>query len=78
MPATKYEADFTYTDAELLALYRAALARISVSGQEYTIGNRTFIAADLAEIRQMISWLEPRVNASSGPAANYARIKRPS
>ena len=55
MPATKYVAGFEYTDAELLALWRECLARISVSGQEYQMdlpggGTQRYTAADIAEM----------------------------
>lgn len=68
----------TGTNAELLELYRACLARISVN-QSYTIGNRTFTMADLPEVRKTIDWLEPKVNveASRGPAVNYAKRMPP-
>lgn len=75
---SKYVAQFEYTDAELLALFREALARVSVSGQSYQIAGRIFTAANLPEIRKQVEWLESRVNATSGPAENIARLKRPS
>lgn len=64
----------TGTDSELLDLYRACLAKIAVSGQEYQIGDRTFTAADIAEVRTTISWLESRISAADvgGFAVNYA------
>lgn len=76
---SKYEAANTYTDAELLALYREAAARVSVSGQSYKLGTKEFTAADLPEIRRMIDWLDQRVNAAAGQgmAHNVARLKRP-
>lgn len=73
----KYEAEHEYTDAELLALYREALARIPVSGQGYTIAGRTFTMADLQHVREMVEWLEVRISSASGPARNYARLNRP-
>ena len=76
----KYEAGYTYTDAELLALYREALAAISVGGQQYRIDDRWFTSADLPEVRDMITWLEQRINeanASSSLPANFvARMVR--
>jgi hypothetical protein len=73
----KYSTTNDYTDAELLALYRECLARISVSGQSYQVMGRIFTAANLAEVRRQIEWLEGRINSASGMATNIARIKRP-
>lgn len=67
MAATKYVAGFTYTNAELLALYRECAARISVSGQEYELNGRRYTAADAQEVRQTIDWLQTKVDAESGP-----------
>lgn len=72
----KYEASYTYTDAELLALYREALARLS-QHQSYTIMGREFVLADLQYVQDMIQWLESRIAHASGPADNYARLNRP-
>lgn len=72
----KYEAEYTYTDSELLALYREAMARISVSGQSYEIGDRVFTAADLPAVRQQIEWLESRVNSASGSVDNLVNFRR--
>lgn len=66
----------TYTDTELLALWREAFARISV-GHSYRIGSRTMTKADVEEVRKMISWLEQRVEAeASGPITVDVRRKR--
>jgi len=72
----KYEAEFTYTDQELLDLYRQALAKISVAGQDYMIAGRRLTQANLKEVREQITWLEGRVNQASGIAANFARLNR--
>lgn len=66
----------TGTDAELLLLYRAALAAIS-QGQSYQFGDKQLTRADLKEVREMITWLEDRVAAATlqGPAENVARMK---
>lgn len=72
----KYEAEYEYTDAELLALFRQAKARVSISGESYTIGGRTFRSADLAEINRTIKSLEAAIGAASGPAVNYAKRGR--
>lgn len=72
MTETKYVADDTYSDAELLALWRQCYARISVSGQSYQMttpggGTATFTSADLLHVRQQIDLLQTAINgASSG------------
>jgi len=67
MAASKYVAGFTYTNAELLALYREGYARISVSGQETEIAGTRYRAADLPAIQNTIDWLQSKVDAESGP-----------
>lgn len=54
----------TFTDAELLKLWRNCLAAIA-TGQSYSIGGRTLTRADLKEAREMVDWLENRINAAS-------------
>ena len=78
--ATQYEANFTYTDQQLLDLFRECLARIAVSGQSYQMpGGRMFTAANLTEVRNMVSYYEAKVGQASGTGStNYARLKRPS
>ena len=82
MAVSKYVAPFEYTDAELLALLRHCLARISVAGQEYEMsipggGSRRYTSADLAEVRATVNDLQTKVNAAAGPpiATLYARMK---
>lgn len=79
----KYEAANTYTDDEILALFRECLARISVSGQSYMMqlgaigGTRMYTSADLEAVSKQIDWLERRISAASTlPRANYARMVR--
>jgi hypothetical protein len=77
----KYAAANDYTDAELLALYRECLARISVSGQSYQMtlggGTRNFTAADLKQVREMVTWLEDKISrVSAGSTVNYANLTR--
>jgi len=72
----KYEAEYSYTDAELLALYREALARISVSGQSYEIMDRVYTAADLPALMNMVARLEARISDASGPAQNLVNFRR--
>lgn len=50
----------TFTDAQLLVLYRNALAAVTV-GQSYSINGRSMTRADLPEIRETIDWLEARI-----------------
>lgn len=72
----KYEAEYTYTDAELLALYREAIARVSVSGQSYEIMDRVFTAADLGALWKTVTELESRISAASGPSDNVVNFRR--
>lgn len=53
----------TFTDAELLVLYRHALAT-GAAGEERQMGDgRRIRFPSIAEIRETIEWLENRVNA---------------
>lgn len=86
MPATKYAASFEYTNAELLALYRECLARISVSGQSYQMnvggGTREFVGADVKEVMEIVDRLQALVDAEeaatagTGGAQNLVRFNR--
>lgn len=75
MPA-KFATTNSYTDAELLALFREAYAQIAATGQSYKIGTREYVAADLADIREEIAWLDSRINSDTAPAVNLARLAR--
>jgi hypothetical protein len=55
----------TYTDEELLALYRQALAELSVA-QSTVLRGKTVTRASIPHIKEMIVWLEGRINAASG------------
>lgn len=55
----------TYTDAELLALYRQALADLSVA-QTTTLRGKTVTRASIANIRETIVWLEKRTGTTGG------------
>jgi len=67
----------TYSDAELLALFREGVALIASTGQSYQIAGRSYNAASLPAMRDMIDWLEGRIAAeSSGLATNYVRLGR--
>lgn len=72
----KHTPGATYTDAELLVLFREALASVAVSGQSYRMGSREYTRADLPEIRSQIEWLETRVNKSSGGGSSYNTASR--
>lgn len=74
---TKVTTANTYTDAELLALFREGVALIAATGQSYQIGGRTYTAANLPTMREMIDWLEGRISVeANGIATNYARLVR--
>lgn len=75
----KHVAEASYTDAELLELYRAAYASIAAGAQRYRIGTREFQAADLNHIREQIEWLESRIarSGSGGLGHRNVRFKRP-
>lgn len=75
----KLAAAYEYSDAELLKLYREALAKCATTGGSYTLGDRSFTSHDLPEIRAQISWLETRIGqASTGISINKLQLKRPS
>jgi hypothetical protein len=78
MPTTKPTADFTYTDQELLDLWRECLAVISIKGKSYKMGSngREFTAFDLGEVRGMVEYFERRVGSLSGIQSNKVRMKR--
>lgn len=54
----------TFTDTELLNLYRLALAKIA-AGQSYQMNGRMLTNADLKDVREQIDWLEARINAAA-------------
>lgn len=53
----------TYTDAELLALYRQALADLSVA-QTTILRGKTVTRVSLPNIKLTIEWLEKRVSGT--------------
>lgn len=53
------------TDAELLTIYRAAMAALG-TGQSYSINGRTMTRVDIAEVRETITWLEARIDTKTG------------
>jgi hypothetical protein len=63
--ATKLVAQATYTDAELLALWREAFAAVSV-GKSYTLRGKMLTRANIDEITKAITFLEKRIDGASG------------
>lgn len=76
--ATKFVANFEYSDSELLALFREGVAAIASGGQSYQIAGRMWTAAQLPAMWQTIDTLERRINsaATGGLATNYAKLGR--
>lgn len=67
----------TGTDAELLELTRAAIARITVLGERRLLHGKDVTEAALAELRKQADWLESKISAAdNGNAVNYARRVR--
>ncbi len=73
---TKYEAADTYTDQEIVDLYRQLIARGAVSGEEYYIGNRRIRFPGLDNALKVIREFEQRVSESTGIASNRVRLVR--
>ena len=66
-----------YTDAEMLALTRQAIAEVLACGQSHALpGNREWKGADLAALEKIESRYASRVESSSGRAVNYVRMSR--
>jgi len=69
----------TGTDAELLEFTRAAIAKITLEGQAYTIDGRSLTRADLGVLREQMVFLESRINAAAGNRRdNVACLQRAS
>ena len=69
----------TYTDAELLALWRQADADVAATGQSKAIRGRVLTLADAAEITNKIRFYESRIAAAgraSRPTHTYIRRAR--
>lgn len=64
-----------YSDAELLVLFRNALAAVA-TGQEYRIGDRTLTRANLKEIRETIDWLDERTDTAATAADDGIALVR--
>lgn len=68
----------TYTDAELLALWRQADADVAATGQSRSIRGKTLTLADAAEITAKIKYYEARCQPTShGPRITLSRRVRP-
>lgn len=74
--ADKLTANFAYTDAELLALWREADAKLAAGAQDVTIMGERITRADADKITAKIRFYESRVNASTGIHSNLGRYRR--
>lgn len=61
-------AGYDYTDAELLALVREAIANLVAGAQEYRIGSKSWRGADLSQLRAMRDELETRTGGGTSSA----------
>lgn len=69
----KYVPGATYTDAEMLAIYREAEVAIVVRGQEYELEDgRRLTRADLAEVRKAIELYASRCGEVPAMVVNLA------
>lgn len=67
----------TGTDSELLEFTRAAIAQVTLHGQAYAHDGRQLTRADLADLREQLTYFESRVNAAAGRSRdNYASLRR--
>ena len=75
---TQFTTSTSYSDEQMLALVRQAIAEVLVTGQSYALpGGRQFTRASLTELRGMESDYLQRIDlASSGMVSNYARFSR--
>ena len=61
------------TDAVLLGLYQDAAAAIAL-GQSYEIAGRSLTRANLREVREMIDWLEIRIERAGDTTGGVGLI----
>lgn len=61
----KLEAGYSYTDEELLAIFREAYAKCAVEGQTYEFMGQKFTRADLQTLANEIDRLEKKVSAAA-------------
>jgi len=75
---SSYSARATYTDQQLLDLWRECAARIAQNGQEYVIDGRTYRNVDADEVRNNIAYFEGRVSAANqtAPYQILAKMRR--
>ena len=67
----------TFTDSELLTLYRQAIA-INAAGEERRLSDgRSIRFPSQAEIRKTIEWLEDRVNAADNDGNALLQFNEP-
>jgi hypothetical protein len=76
MPPSKFEADNSYTDQEIVDLYRQMIARGAVAGEEYDIRGRRVRFPGIKTALDVINAFESRIAAAEGPAHNLARLNR--
>ena len=74
--AAKITTANTYTDAELLALWREADAQITISGQSYSNAVGTFTAVDADKIKRAIVYYQDRIDSAQGIVQNLVRLVR--
>lgn len=60
----------TGSDQEILDLIRAAIVKVTVAGQSYAIGGRTFTRASLRELQELETIYQQRVAAASTSQRN--------
>lgn len=66
------------TTQSLLESVETAITTVLTAGQSYTIGDRRYTRADLAELRKMRTSLKAQYeNENNGPTRNFARFKSP-
>ncbi len=72
----KIVAENSYTDSELLALVREAIAKLMAGGQSYDIGGQSFTRADLGMLRTYAQELEYRINEASTGGIAWGKVSR--
>ena len=79
--AAKVTTANTYTDAELVAIYRDHVAQKTIHGESYQNPNGSqFTDVSLVDAMKLLAYYEDRVERlakdSQGIATNYARLVR--
>jgi hypothetical protein len=74
--AEKIVAEHEYTDQELLALVREAIAKIAGFNQSYSIRGREYTRADLPALYKLEASLQARVSAASSGLAKSRYLLR--